>query len=63
MESRFRYRFFGPKNILDGVDNLVGQVVLEVGAALGTLLFRPRGGLVIADVWWRWMYCQSLLRL
>ena len=29
MESRFRYRFFPPLNILNGVDKLTGQRVLE----------------------------------
>ena len=31
MESRFRYHFFGPVNILKGADLLPGQTVLEVG--------------------------------
>ena len=31
MESRFRYRFFGPEKILQGVDNLLGKNVLEIG--------------------------------
>ena len=31
MESRFRYRFFGPMKILRGADILPGQTVLEVG--------------------------------
>jgi len=35
MESRFRYRFFGPTNILEGVDDLRGQAVLEVGCGTG----------------------------
>ena len=28
MESRFRYRFFGPVNILEGADDLSGHTVL-----------------------------------
>jgi SAM-dependent methyltransferase len=35
MESRFRYRFFGPMNILRGADLLPGQRVLEVGCGTG----------------------------
>ena len=35
MESRFRYRFFGPTNILRGADILPGQIVLEVGCGTG----------------------------
>ncbi len=35
MESRFRYRFFGPLNILRGADILPGQSVLEVGCGTG----------------------------
>jgi ubiquinone/menaquinone biosynthesis C-methylase UbiE len=35
MESRFRYRFFGPRKILRGVDILPGQIVLEVGCGTG----------------------------
>ena len=35
MESRFRYRFFGPMNILRGADILPGQMVLEVGCGTG----------------------------
>ena len=35
MESRFRYRFFGPMNILEGARLLPGQVVLEVGCGTG----------------------------
>jgi len=31
MESRFRYRFFGPMTILQGADIQTGQTVLEVG--------------------------------
>jgi demethylmenaquinone methyltransferase/2-methoxy-6-polyprenyl-1,4-benzoquinol methylase len=35
MESRFRYRFFGPLPILRGADLLPGQCVLEVGCGTG----------------------------
>jgi ubiquinone/menaquinone biosynthesis C-methylase UbiE len=35
MESRFRYRFFGPLNILRGADIRPGQIVLEVGCGTG----------------------------
>ena len=35
MESRFRYRFFGPMQILRGADIHSGQTVLEVGCGTG----------------------------
>jgi ubiquinone/menaquinone biosynthesis C-methylase UbiE len=35
MESRFRYRFFGPIKILQGADIHPGQTVLEVGCGTG----------------------------
>jgi len=35
MESRFRYRFFGPEQILRGADIHPGQTVLEVGCGTG----------------------------
>jgi demethylmenaquinone methyltransferase/2-methoxy-6-polyprenyl-1,4-benzoquinol methylase len=35
MESAFRYRFFGPVNILRGAGLLPGQAVLEVGCGTG----------------------------
>jgi ubiquinone/menaquinone biosynthesis C-methylase UbiE len=35
MESRFRYRFFGPMQILRGADIHPGQTVLEVGCGTG----------------------------
>lgn len=47
MESRFRYRFFGPDRILRGVGNLHGQTVLEVGC--GTGYFTIPAGRVIGD--------------
>ncbi len=56
MESRFRYRFFGPQNILSGADILPGQMVLEVGCGTGyfTLpaarLIGEQGCLVAMDV-------------
>jgi ubiquinone/menaquinone biosynthesis C-methylase UbiE len=56
MESRFRYRFFGPIKILRGADLQPGQVVLEVGCGTGyfTLpaarLIGEQGCLVAMDV-------------
>jgi SAM-dependent methyltransferase len=56
MESRFRYRFFGPTAILSGADILPGQSVLEVGCGTGyfTLpaaeLIGDQGCLVAMDV-------------
>jgi ubiquinone/menaquinone biosynthesis C-methylase UbiE len=56
MESRFRYRFFGPANILRGVNNLQGQAVLEIGCGTGffTLpaarLIGDQGFLVAMDI-------------
>jgi ubiquinone/menaquinone biosynthesis C-methylase UbiE len=35
MESRFRYRFFNPVKILQGVENLHGKTVLEIGCGTG----------------------------
>jgi ubiquinone/menaquinone biosynthesis C-methylase UbiE len=35
MESRFRYRFFGPTQILQGANIHPGQTVLEVGCGTG----------------------------
>jgi len=56
MESRLRYRFFGPEKILPGADLLPGQAVLEVGCGTGffTLpaarLIGDEGSLVAMDV-------------
>jgi demethylmenaquinone methyltransferase/2-methoxy-6-polyprenyl-1,4-benzoquinol methylase len=56
MESRFRYRFFGPMDILEGADILPGQSVLEVGCGTGyfTLpaarLIGEQGSLVAIDI-------------
>jgi ubiquinone/menaquinone biosynthesis C-methylase UbiE len=35
MESRFRYRFFSPIKILQGIDDLPGKKVLEIGCGTG----------------------------
>jgi SAM-dependent methyltransferase len=35
MESRFRYRFFGPIRTLQGADIVPGQTVLEIGCGTG----------------------------
>jgi ubiquinone/menaquinone biosynthesis C-methylase UbiE len=56
MESRFRYRFFGPMRILQGADIQPGQSVLEVGCGTGffTLplarLLGEQGNLVAMDL-------------
>ncbi len=56
MESRFRYRFFGPLNILRGADLRPGQIVLEVGCGTGYFtpptarLLSEQGCLVAMDV-------------
>jgi ubiquinone/menaquinone biosynthesis C-methylase UbiE len=56
MESRFRYRFFGPMNILRGADILPGQIVLEVGCGTGFFtipaarMIGDQGCLVAMDV-------------
>jgi ubiquinone/menaquinone biosynthesis C-methylase UbiE len=47
MESRFRYRFFGPMHILQGADIHPGQTVLEVGC--GTGFFTLPAAQVIGD--------------
>jgi ubiquinone/menaquinone biosynthesis C-methylase UbiE len=56
MESRFRYRFFGPAQILRGADIHPGQTVLEVGCGTGFFtipaaqLIGDQGRLVAMDV-------------
>jgi ubiquinone/menaquinone biosynthesis C-methylase UbiE len=56
MESRFRYRFFGPANTISGADILPGQAVLEVGCGTGfytisaARLIGDQGCLVAMDV-------------
>ena len=56
MESRLRYRFFGPMKILQGSDIQVGQIVLEVGCGPGfytvaaAQLIGDQGYLVAMDV-------------
>jgi ubiquinone/menaquinone biosynthesis C-methylase UbiE len=56
MESRFRYRFFGPTRILQGAGIHPGQTVLEVGCGTGffTLpaarLLGDQGSLVAIDM-------------
>jgi demethylmenaquinone methyltransferase/2-methoxy-6-polyprenyl-1,4-benzoquinol methylase len=56
MESRFRYRFFNPVNILQGVDNLMGKTVLEIGCGTGFFtvsaagFIGDQGNLVAMDI-------------
>ena len=56
MENRFRYRFFGPMQILRGADLHPGQTVLELGCGTGffTLslaqLIGEQGSLVSMDM-------------
>ena len=56
MESRFRYRFFGPMMTLQGADIQPGQTVLEVGSGTGfytvsvAQLIGDQGCLVAMDV-------------
>lgn len=56
MESRFRYRFFDPVSILQGVPSLQGQAVLEIGCGTGFFtipaarLIGDQGSLVALDI-------------
>jgi ubiquinone/menaquinone biosynthesis C-methylase UbiE len=56
MESRFRYRFFGPMHVLQGADIHPGQKVLELGCGTGFFtipaaqLIGDLGSLVAMDV-------------
>jgi ubiquinone/menaquinone biosynthesis C-methylase UbiE len=56
MESRLRYRFFGPMKILQGAEIQSGQTVLEIGCGTGffTLpaakLLGDQGSLVSMDI-------------
>jgi ubiquinone/menaquinone biosynthesis C-methylase UbiE len=47
MESRFRYRFFGPMRVLQGADIHPGQTILELGC--GTGFFTLPGAKLIGD--------------
>lgn len=55
MESRLRYRFFGPRRILQGADIQPGQAVLELGCGTGfftlpaAVLLGEQGNLVAMD--------------
>ena len=56
MESRFRYRFFGPMQILRGADIHPGQTILELGCGTGFFtipaaqLIGDQGSLAAMDV-------------
>jgi demethylmenaquinone methyltransferase/2-methoxy-6-polyprenyl-1,4-benzoquinol methylase len=56
MESRFRYRFFGPMQILRGADIHPGQTIVELGCGTGFFtipaaqLIGDQGSLVAMDV-------------
>lgn len=56
MESHFRYRFFNPIKILQGVDNLYGKTVLEIGCGTGFFtipaagIIGDQGSLVAMDI-------------
>jgi ubiquinone/menaquinone biosynthesis C-methylase UbiE len=56
MESRFRYRFFGPEKILRAVDILRGKAVLEIGCGTGFFtipaarMIGEQGHLVAMDI-------------
>jgi ubiquinone/menaquinone biosynthesis C-methylase UbiE len=45
MESRFRYKFFNPIKTLEGVNNLKGKRVLEIGCGTGFFTI-PAAGLI-----------------
>lgn len=47
MESRFRYKFFGPKKILEGAGIRSGMKVLEIGC--GTGFFTIPAGKMLGD--------------
>jgi demethylmenaquinone methyltransferase/2-methoxy-6-polyprenyl-1,4-benzoquinol methylase len=56
MESRFRYRFFGPQQILAGAGILPGQRILEIGCGTGFFtipaarIIGENGSLVSLDI-------------
>jgi ubiquinone/menaquinone biosynthesis C-methylase UbiE len=56
MESRFRYRLFPPDRVLEGVDELAGHAVLEVGCGTGYFtipaarMIGGQGSLVAIDI-------------
>lgn len=56
MDSRFRYRYFNPKEILQGVNNLNSQTVLEVGCGTGFFtipaaeVIGNKGSLIAMDI-------------
>ena len=66
MESRFRYRFFAPVNILRGSDILTGQKVLEVGCGTGyftlpaSRLIGDKGHLTAMDILQESVYHVSM---